>query len=99
MTKPYFHHKFVYCAGILELELIRENIAHYVENELFKGKPPPAKTNLRFYPGVKVIYNHSRAKVAVKCGRRPGRPRKKDLAEIEQHEEALEAAAHAVVQE
>ena len=39
---------YVY-SGIRELDIVQENLRHYVENELFKGKKQPAKTDRRFY--------------------------------------------------
>ena len=36
-------------AGIRELDIVQENLRHYVDNELFRGKKQPAKTDRRFY--------------------------------------------------
>lgn len=36
-------------SGIRELDTVQENLRHYVDNELFKGKKRPAKTDRRFY--------------------------------------------------
>ena len=65
-----------YILGIHEAEIIRENIAHYVESELFKDREPPLKSNARFYPSQKMIYNHSLAKLGIKGkGQVRGRPK------------------------
>lgn len=44
--------------GITAVDLVRENLAVYVEDVMFAGRDPPAKTNLRFYPSKHTVNNH-----------------------------------------
>ena len=64
-----------------------ENVTHYVENELFKDRPPPPKTNARFYPTSKLLYNHSRAKLGIRAKvAKKGRPKKGEGNQTEQRQ-------------
>ena len=79
-----------YILGIHEAEIIRENIAHYVESELFKDREPPLKSNARFYPSQKMIYNHSLAKLGIKGkGQVRGRPKSGKTPAIEEQRKQI----------
>lgn len=44
--------------GIVASDVVQDNIDHFVEHELFKGRPPPERDNRRFYPTIRDIRNH-----------------------------------------